>query len=104
MDYINNILFLHVLVIDTASAGNSFSISVLIFLFELWFNSEQFYDDTELILKSPFLSFKLLFSGLIVGLAFKKKNMDDEPVFVDEEPPTTYFDPNDPSIGIKNNL
>ena len=39
-----------------------------------------------------------------MGCLFKKRSVDDEPVFVDEEPPTIYFDPNDPSIGIINIL
>ena len=43
--------------------------------------------------------FKLLFFGLFAGCLYKKRPVDDDPVFVDEDPPTIYFDPNDPTIG-----
>ena len=44
-----------------------------------------------------------MFFGLLVGCLSKKRRVDDEPVFVDEDPPTIYFDPNDPSIGNNTN-
>lgn len=45
------------------------------------------------------LILQLVFFGLCAGLFYKKRPVDDEPVFVDEHPPNIYFDPNDPAIG-----
>ena len=40
-----------------------------------------------------------MFFGLCAGCFYKKRMADDEPVFVDEDAPTLYFDPDDPTIG-----
>ena len=40
-----------------------------------------------------------MFFGLCAGCFYKKRMVDDEPVFVDEDAPTIYFDPDDPTIG-----
>ena len=40
-----------------------------------------------------------MFFGLCAGCFYKKRMADDEPVFVDEDAPTIYFDPDDPTIG-----
>ena len=41
----------------------------------------------------------MVFVALLTGLMSKKRTVDAEPTFVDEKPPTTYYDPNDPTIG-----
>ena len=40
-----------------------------------------------------------MFFALCAGCFYKKRMADDEPVFVDEDAPTLYFDPDDPTIG-----